>query len=168
LPKAWRRKRNQEHRRSLRRFNSAAGEFVHGQEEEEQDPEAYRRDQDTEIIAQIERTAPWLLATPHGREAAAAALSAVAAALVGTPAGRRMAADAGGAAVGAGSALAAGLETVGQAAGAALRQAAQSILPSAVIDDGTSPGADTPPVQAKADPSKKQRPAPILDPPSKH
>jgi hypothetical protein len=109
-----------------------------------------------------------LLATPHGREAAAAALSAIAAALVGTPAGRRMAGDAGGAAVGAGSALAGGLETVGQAAGAALRQAAQSILPAAVVDDGSRADAESAPAQAKADPSKKQRPAPIGDPSSKH
>ena len=109
-----------------------------------------------------------LLATPHGREAAAAALSAAATALIGTDAGRQMAGDAGHAAAGAGSAVVGGLESVGQAAGAALRQAAQAILPSPAVEEASRSGADIAPGQTKADVSKKQRPAPILDPASKH
>lgn len=109
-----------------------------------------------------------LLATPHGREAAAAALSAAATALIGTPAGRQAAGEAGSAAAGAGSALVGGLESVGQAAGAALRQAAQSVLPSAVTDDANRDASDTASAQPKASLSKKQRPMPITDPASKH
>ena len=109
-----------------------------------------------------------LLDTPHGREAAAAALSAAAATLLGTHQGRHAMADAGGAAAGAGSTLAGGLESVGQVAGTVLKQAAQSMLPAGIIPEASRAEPEGMQKQAKAGLPKKQRGGSPSDPLSKH
>jgi len=109
-----------------------------------------------------------LLQTPHGREIAAAALSAAAAALLGTNKAREVAGDAGSAAVGAGLTIAGGLESAGHAAGTVLREAAHSILPASVVDDDARAEIESASSKGKADVPKKQRGSALVDRPSKH